>query len=223
MGRSETNKVANTFNHFYTTIAANLVAKLPGISGDFVGPFIDTYYSLKGVKKKDFLKFTPISEEETLKHLLNLSSEKATGLDGMPAGFIKDGATQITGPITHIIILSLYAGNLPYDMKIARVVPRYKSNSKTNLGYYRPVSILSVVSKILERVVYNQIDSDMTSQIFFTIYSQVFCSSYSTDTCLTYLSNGPYRFQMDRGFYTSMVMIDLQKSFQHLGSQNPAS
>ena len=50
-------------------------------------------------------------------------------------------------------------------------------------------------------------------KFFFTIYSQVFCSSYSTDTCLTYLSNGPYRFQMDKGFYTSMVMIDLQKAF----------
>ena len=43
--------VANTFNYFFTTIAANLVRKLPDISGGFVGPFIDTYCSLKGVKK----------------------------------------------------------------------------------------------------------------------------------------------------------------------------
>ena len=164
--------VANTFNHFFTTIAANLVAKLPDISGGFVGLFIDTYYSLKGVKK-DSLKFTPISEEETLKHLLNLSS----GLDGMPARFIKDGATQITAPITHIINLSLYSGNVPDKMKTAcssvctALYELYHFRKiilkPTRATIYRLVSILSVFSKKLERVVYNQIESYMTSQNLF--------------------------------------------------------
>ena len=113
--------MANTFNHFFTTIAPNLVAKLPDTSGGFVGPFIDTYYSLKGVKKDSF-KFTPISEEETLKHLLNLSSKKSTGLYGMPARFIKDGATQITAPITHIINLSLCSGDVPYDTTLQKEI-----------------------------------------------------------------------------------------------------
>ena len=115
--------MANTFNHFFTTIAANLVAKLPDTSGGFVGPFIDTYYSLKGVKNDSF-KFTPISEEETLntEHLLNLSSKKATGLYGMPARFIKDGATQITAPITHIINLSLCSGDVPYDTTLQKEI-----------------------------------------------------------------------------------------------------
>ena len=80
----------------------------------------------------------------------------------MPARFIKDSATQITAPITHIIILSLYSGNVPDDMKIALVVPLYKNNSKTDPGNYRPVPIISVVSKNLKRVVYNQIESYMT-------------------------------------------------------------
>ena len=96
--------------------------------------------------KKDSFKFTPISEEETLKHLQNLFSKKATGLDGMPGGFIKDGATQITAPITHIINLFLHSGNFLGGMKIARVVPLYKNKSKTDPGNYRPVSILSVYS-----------------------------------------------------------------------------
>ena len=63
--------------------------------------------------KKTSFKFTPISEEETVKRLLNLSSKKATGLDGMPARLIKE---QITASITHIINLSLYSGNVPDDI-----------------------------------------------------------------------------------------------------------
>ena len=101
----------------------------------------------------------------------------------MPARFIKDGATQITAAITHIIIISLYSDHVPDDMKIARVVrlPLHKKNSKTDPGNYRPVSILSVDSKNLERVVYNQIEFHMTTQIFFHDLHSGFRNSYSTD------------------------------------------
>ena len=99
----------------------------------------------------------------------------------MPARFIKDGATQITAPITHIISLSLYSGNVADNIKMAQFVPLYKNNSKTDLGNYRPVSIISVVSRILERVVYNQIESYVKYQFFYDLQSG-FRSSYATDT-----------------------------------------
>ena len=98
--------------------------KLPNITGGFTGSFIDIYYREKGVQN-DALKFSPISEEETLKHLHNLSIRKATGLDGLSARFIKEGAIQITAPITRIN-LSLYSGCVPEDMKTERAVPLYK-------------------------------------------------------------------------------------------------
>ena len=74
------------------------------------------------------------------------------------------------------------------------------------------MSILTVVSKIVERVVYNQIEKYMTSQNLFYDLQSGFRSSFSTDTCLTFLTDH-IRFQMDKGFYTGMVMIDLQKAF----------
>ena len=146
-----------------------------------------------------------------------MSSNKATGLDGMPARVIKDGATQITALTTHMINLSLYSDNVPDAVKIARVVPLYKNNSKTDPGNYLPVSILSVVSKRLERLVYN---STTTLNLilhlnFFTLYSQAFAALIQPiPACLTYLTNHLH-FQMDKGFYTGKVglMIDLQKAF----------
>ena len=97
-------------------------------------------------------------------------------------------------------------------MKTARVIPLYKKKSKTDPGNYRPVSILTIVSKILERVTYNQIESYMKSENLFYSFQSGFRSSFSTDTFLTHLTD-QIRSQMNRGFYTGMVMIDLQKAF----------
>ena len=79
-------------------------------------------------------------------------------MDSLPARFLKDGAEVIACPWSHIMNLSLHSSQIPEDMKNARVVPLYKNTSKTEPGKYRTVSILSVTSKILERVVYNQLE-----------------------------------------------------------------
>jgi hypothetical protein len=58
----------------------------------------------------------------------------------------------------HVLIyLVLNAGIFPDDMKLAKVTPIYKSGERTNCGNYRPISIISVVAKILEKTIYNQI------------------------------------------------------------------
>ena len=118
----------------------------------------------------------------------------------------------ISSPLSHIINLSLPLGCVPDEMKTARVIPLYKKKSKTDPGNYRPVSILTSVSKILERVTYNQIESYMKSENLIYSFQSGFRSSFSTDTCLTHVTD-QIRFRMDRGFYTGMVMIDLQKAF----------
>ena len=64
----------------------------------------------------------------------------------------------VTVTIAHIINLSLITGVVPDDLKSARVVPLFKKSDKTETGNYRPVSILNIVSKVLERVIYDQFE-----------------------------------------------------------------
>ena len=71
---------------------------------------------------------------------------------------LKDGAEVIACPLSHIINLSLQSSQILEDMKSARVVPLYKKQSTTQTGNYRPVSIINVTSKIIERIVYNQLE-----------------------------------------------------------------
>ena len=90
--------------------------------------------------------------------LKGLSPRKATGLDDLPSRFIRDGAEGIAYPISYIINLSLKTGVVPDEIKTVRVIPLYKKNSKLKPGNYRPVSILSTLSKILERAVHIELE-----------------------------------------------------------------
>ena len=101
--------------------------------------------------------FSLITDSQVLKHLTQLSANKATGLDGIPSRFVKDGASVIAESLAHVINLSLIQGVVADDLKSARVIPIFKKNDKTSVGNYRPVSILNIVSKIYERVVYDQV------------------------------------------------------------------
>ena len=84
--------------------------------------FVENFYRLKGVKPNDY-SFPIVSENKILKCLGRLSAKKATGLDGIPARFVRDSASIIACPLRHVINLSLIQGIVPDDLKSARVVP----------------------------------------------------------------------------------------------------
>lgn len=204
-------KVAEKFNSFYTSVAEKLVNKLPKISNKFGENFVFNFYSSKGVKRDTF-SFSIVSESKVLKYLNNLCPNKATGLDGIPSRFIKDSAQIIAGPLAHIINLSIIQGVVPDDLKSARVVPIYKKSDKTDVGNYRPVSILSILSKVIERVIYDQLEDYLASNSLLYKHQSGFRHGYSTDTCLVHLTDY-IRFQMDKGHLVGMILLDLQKAF----------
>ena len=78
---------------------------------------------------------------------------------------------------------------VPDDMKIARVRPLYKKNSNLDVGNYKPVSILSMVSKLLTKAIYIQLEAYLVKNNIIYNYQSGFRSSFSTDTCLIHLSD----------------------------------
>ena len=125
---------------------------------------------------------------------------------------MRDGASIIACPLTHVIILSLIQGAVPDDLKSVRVVPLFKNNDKTEVANYRPVSILTIISKVFERVVYDQVESYLDQKKLLYKFQSGFRSRYSTNTCLTHLTDF-IKFQMDQGHFVGMVLLDLQKAF----------
>ena len=91
-----------------------------------------------------------VSEDFVYDELNNLNISKSTGLDGLAARFLKDAAEVIKYPITSVINLSIRSQVFPSEMKVGKVNPLFKRKSRLEVGNYRPVRILPVVSKILE-------------------------------------------------------------------------
>ena len=147
--------------------------------------------------------------------LTSLNSCNATGLDGLPAKFIIDSAESIVGPLAYIVMivnLSIRSGVFPDDLKRAKIVPIYKKKAKTEPGNYRPVSVLSVISKVLKIVICEQLTDYIEKPDYLYELQSGFRSSYSTDSCLIHLSDHILKNQ-DNGQYPGMVILDLQKAF----------
>lgn len=209
-------EIANVFNNFFTTVAAKLVKKLPPCS-----PCPNVFNVSSSLFKQFYQKVTSdklqieihaVDTEFVYKQICHLNSFKSTGIDDISARFIKDAAIVLTKPITYIINLSITSGIVPDELKSARVKPLFKKNSRTEVGNYRPVSILCIISKLLEKSVYKQLESYFIKNNLLYEFQSGFRSAYSTDTCLVHLFDH-IKFQTARGLYTGMVMIDLQKAF----------
>ena len=102
-----------------------------------------------------------VSEEGVANLLHNLSTHKATGLDSIPAYFLKELSYEITPILTKIFISPLHQGVLPAEWKSANVIPIFKKGDRTNTCNYRPVSLPSIYCKILEHNVYSNIISHL--------------------------------------------------------------
>ena len=203
--------MAEEFNNFFLTIAESLVNKLPQSSGKFGNEHVKTYYRNLDIQEESFA-LSPVSKETVLKMLNAVDKSKATGLDNISAHFLSDASEIISPCITHIINLSLSSGEITMDLKFAKVTPLYKKGSKLQSGNYRPVSVLSIISKIMEKVVYEQVSEYIQEKNILYDLQSGFRRSFSTDTCLIYLTDY-IRKEIDSGNFCGMVMLDLQKAF----------
>ncbi len=101
------------------------------------------------------LSFTknPLTFSEILEACKQLESKTSLDFEGLSLHFVKKVILSIHAPILHVFRLSLSSGVVPSQFKIAKVVPVFKNGDKTNPDNYRPISLLSSFSKILEKVV----------------------------------------------------------------------
>ena len=98
-----------------------------------------------------------VSKAFVEKELRALKQGTAAGFDNLPPGILKDAARPLSGPLTHLINLSLLSGFVPTEWKIAKVTPIHKGGSVDDNNNFRPISVLSSFSKILERAVHHQL------------------------------------------------------------------
>ena len=108
--------------------------------------------------------------------------------------------------------LSISRGVFLDACKIAKLKPIYKKGKKTDLFNYRPISLLPIISNVIERTVNDQTNKFLSENNILYNFQSGFWPNYSTNLCLTYLTDKMLK-GFDEGLLTGMVVIDLQKGF----------
>ena len=93
----------------------------------------------------------PMTLEFVQKQLASLNPSKATGLDGLSANVLKISSPTIAAPLTKIFNLSISSKIFPDNFKKAKITPCFKKGDKSDKSNYRPISVLSLLSKVIER------------------------------------------------------------------------
>ena len=145
------------------------------------------------------------------KELRNLKQQKATGIDNLPPGLLKDCAMYIATPLCYIINLSISTSTIPTIWKHAKVSLVFKSGDSSEPGNYRPISILPVLSNIIEKAIHKQLMDYLETENLLYNQQYGFCRKRSTTMAATLFCDR-IRQQMDSGNY-----FDLTKAFETIG------
>ena len=160
-------------------------------------------------------KFSLITEEKVHK-LINSSTNKSCTLDPMPTSLVKDCIYVLLPIITKMINLSLESGLFTDDWKCALVPPLLKKPGLDLLfKNYRPVSNLQYVSKLTERMVFEQIHTHMMTHSLYPEFQSAYRKNHSTETALVRVTND-ILMKMNIQEVTLLVMLDLSATFDTL-------
>ena len=153
-----------------------------------------------------------MSTNFVLKELAKLEVPEASGPDGITARLLKDVAPVIAKPITYLVNLTISTGLIPAEWKDARVTSIFKSGASNDVNNYRPISVLPLVSKIMEHAIQIQFLAFLTEHDLLSDYQSGFRKTHSTETAVVCLTDYILE-HMGRQMITGALFIDL-KSFR---------
>jgi hypothetical protein len=146
--------IAEGFNSYFSNIGSDLASQIHTSSCNF-----ETYVKKA---KSEFAAFQPTNVNNVYQLLSGLYSKKATGLDKISCKIIKMAALVIADSLTYLVNQTITLSSFPDEWKMARVIPLYRCGHRNIPGNYRHISILPTISKIMERILYNQLYNYLT-------------------------------------------------------------
>lgn len=195
--------IADQFNKFYVNIGPTLAKNIPSSNIDPTS-YIKTHFS-----HTMYLNPTDVLEVgDIVKSLKDVSA----GYDGITAKVVKVSFSSFIQPLTHILNLSLTQGKVPDELKIAKVLPLFKSGDVTLVNNYRPVSVLPLFSKIMEKLMYNRLLSFVNKHAILHNYQFGFRANHSTNMALIIIVDKILQ-ALQKGDIVIGVFLDFSKAF----------
>ena len=198
--------IPNIMNEYFCNIGNSLKESVPYEKN----PLMEGTYNINS--SSETFTFSEISEEEVISASHSFKTSFGSGIDNVSSFFIKTASPIIAKHLDYIFNHSLYMGEFPNNWKIARVSPIYKEGSPDERSNYRPISVLPVLSRLFEKLVYNQLYKYLDRHKFLYKHQSGFRSIHSVVTCLLSNTNEWY-LNLDDKKYTGIVFIHLKKAF----------
>ena len=149
---SNIKEICNGFNSFFVNIGPKLASEIKTSDKAHY-----SFYLKKAISSE--FSFELVTLEDVNKLIRNLKPKESAGYDGISLKMLKLIAPSIVKPLTLIINQSLFTGAFPEKLKMAKVIPLFKKDDRLLMDNYRPVSLLTSISKVFEKVAHNQLSN----------------------------------------------------------------
>ena len=201
-------KLAQIFNNFYGKIAEKTKAKIIPTETEF-----NTFLNNPNPTSFEILLPTP---DDIQKYIEKLSDNKALGPNSIPTQILKLISPEIKLILSNRLNECINSGIFPDCLKLATITPVHKKDSKLNVENYRPVSLLSNISKIFEKILHNQIYSFLEDNNILFKNQFGFRKNHNTSHAISALTED-IRSALDENEFAVGIFVDLQKAFDTVG------
>ena len=193
------------FNNYFTSIASSTVRNINPSNkcpARLITQNPNTFSFINNaLTKKEIIDATKL-----------LADKKTPDHTGVSTNFIKQTISSLINPIFHILNLSFRTGVVPLQFKIAKVIPIFKSGERTSMDNYRPISLLSSFSKIMEKIVASRLLSFLDSNNILTKWQFGFRAGHSTSHPMVHFVNKITE-ALNSKKHTIGIFCDLKKAF----------
>lgn len=203
----DNSNMAEQFNSFFATIGPDLADKIPQSQRHF------TDYLAKNNPPP--FSFAPIDQNAVVKIIEGLKSKPTCSHDGISNKILKFVKDVISIPLSILINQSFLTSIFPDILKLARVIPLFKQGDTSSITNYRPISILSSISKVFERAIHDQLSAHLAQHNLLLPSQYGFRKTYSTELAGLHLVDS-IASRLDDRYKTVGIFMDLSKAFDTL-------
>ena len=153
----------------------------------------------------------PVTATEVTSIITNLK-HNSPGWDSISAAIIKAVYPNFIGPLTYILNMSITEGLFSSEMKLAKMIPLFKANDPMSFSNYRPVSVLPLFSKVLERLMYNRLLSFINKHKLLYSYQFGYRCNHSPELALLCLVDKISN-SLENEYFVLGLFLDFSKAF----------
>ena len=199
-------EISNSMNEYFCSVGKGLASKID----DSPNPILTGEYNLNPDNRR--FNFRPIVVQDIRDAMSKIKTSKSLGSDNISSYFLKLATPYIENALVFMFNTSLETSQFPDCWKNARITPIFKEGDRTERSNYRLISVLPVISRLFEKLVFDQLYEYLVRNNLIHPGQSGFLKLHSTLTCLLKNTDDWYS-GLDTGQLMGTVFIDLKKAF----------